>query len=67
VGVVNVGTTFVVVSLLKVGAFFSVGTVIYTGVNYFLNFKIKPKSKKEKGDESDGKREALLQKSGLLD
>jgi hypothetical protein len=51
--VVKVGTSFVVVSILKVAAFFGVGTGIYTGVNYFLTFKIKPKSKKEKGVDED--------------
>jgi hypothetical protein len=46
-------TTFVVMSALKVATLLGVGLGMTTGLQYFYNFKFKPRSKKEKGVESD--------------
>jgi hypothetical protein len=55
-------TTFVVMSALKVATLLSVSLGLTTGLQYFYNFKFKPR-KKEKAGESDDKRESFSEKA----
>lgn len=59
------GTTFVVMSALKIATLMGVGLGITTAFQYFHSFEFKPR-KKEKGVESDGKSESLREKARLL-
>jgi hypothetical protein len=62
--VVKVGaTTFVVMSALKVATLLGVGIGMTTGLQYFYNFKFKPRSKKEKVGDSDDKRDTFSEKA----
>lgn len=54
------GTTFVVMTTLKLACMGGLGIALATGIQYFHEFKL---SKKNKGDDSDGIGEALLKKS----
>jgi hypothetical protein len=55
-------TTFVVMSALKVATLLGVSLGMTTGLQYFYNYKFKPR-KKEKVGESDDKRDAFSEKA----
>lgn len=61
------GTTVVVMGVLKIATLMGLGLGLTTGLQYFNTYKFKPSKKEKKGDESDGKGQSLRQRAGLLD
>lgn len=60
------GTAIIFKAILGIAAVMGMGLGATASFQYFHAFEFKPNKKKEKGVESDGKREALLEKSRLL-
>jgi hypothetical protein len=58
----NVGTTFIVMTTLKLATMGGVGLALTAAFQYFHNFDFKP-NKKGKGGESNDVGETLLEKS----
>lgn len=57
------GTTVVIMGVLKIATLMGLGLGLTTGLQYFNTYKFKPSKKEKKGDESGGRSETLRERA----